>query len=408
MSMASEPAGRLRPVSTTAIGVAMVRAAELDRADPLFVDPLAADFVTAAAWTPPEPTPERRAGLESLVAWIRIRTKFLDDVVVDACTRNCRQVVILAAGLDARAFRLGLAPDITVFELDLPEIVAFKRDVVAAKDHRASCTRVAVSSDLTGPWPDDLAAAGFEPALPTVWLAEGLLVYLTRAQNEELVDDVSRLAAPGSRLGLTLSGRSGDGERTGSDTPVFEHERLWQSASPGDAIEWLGPRGWSVEVRRPADLAMAYGLPAGTGRGARGRARLIDATRLSSGSLGGSLHFGHGGPAVGVDLRVHDLGHPRVGVSHLAHGRLEVVRGDVGVPGRAVLEHLHQHVEVRVVDAAEPVEADVAGLGPGRLGERGRKVRPLVRMLSADGVADDAHDHGAVLLVTAGSRNEGT
>src|SRR5262245_54579584 len=124
--MSSDPVDALPPVSATALGVATVRAAESDRADPLFADPLAPDFVAAAGWTPPEWTPEQLARVEPLVAWIRVRTRFLDDLVVDACATGCRQVVILAAGLDARAFRLGLAPDIRLFELDLPEIVAFK------------------------------------------------------------------------------------------------------------------------------------------------------------------------------------------------------------------------------------------------------------------------------------------
>jgi methyltransferase (TIGR00027 family) len=277
--MASDPGDALSPVSMTAVGVAVVRAAESARPDPLFVDALAADFVAAAGWTPPAPTPERRARFEALVAWIRVRTKFLDDVVLDACAKGCRQVVILAAGLDARAFRLGLGPEITLFELDLPGMAAFKLEVVTAKGHRASCTRIVVPTDLTGSWPGDLGAAGFDPSAPTVWLAEGLLVYLTRPQNESLVDEVSRLAAPGSRLGLTLSGRTADDAPADPTGPAFEHERLWRSASPGDAVVWLGPRGWAVREHRATDRALAYGLPGDTAFGARGRARLVDATR---------------------------------------------------------------------------------------------------------------------------------
>jgi methyltransferase (TIGR00027 family) len=277
--MASDSAGGLSPVSMTAVGVALVRAAESTRRDPLFVDPLAADFVAASGWTPPDATPEQGAGLEALVAWIRVRTKFLDDVVLDACADGGRQVVILAAGLDARAFRLGLGPEVTLFELDLPAMAAFKQDVVTTKGHRASCTRVVVPTDLTGSWTDDLGAAGFDPSVPTVWLAEGLLVYLTPAQNESLVDDVSTLAAPGSRLGLTISGRTEDDAPADATAPAFEHERLWQSASPGAADAWLGPRGWSVREHRAADRAAEYGLPDDTAFGARGRARLVDATR---------------------------------------------------------------------------------------------------------------------------------
>lgn len=286
--MASDPGDDLSPVSMTAVGVAIVRAAESTRADPLFDDPLAADFVAAAGRTGPELTPDRRARLDALVAWIRVRTKFLDDVVLDACADGCRQVVILAAGLDARAFRLGLGPEIRLFELDLPAMAAFKQGVVAGRGHRASCTRAVVPTDLTGPWPDDLAGAGFDPSVPTVWLAEGLLVYLTRAQNESLIGEVSRLAAPGSRLGLTLSGRTEEEEPADPNGPAFEHERLWRSASPGDAVAWLGPRGWSVREHRATEIAVEYGLSAETAFGARGRARLVDATRqgLSTAAMG--------------------------------------------------------------------------------------------------------------------------
>src|SRR3954468_21034121 len=123
--IASAAVDRLPPVSATAFGVALVRAAEADRTDPLFVDPLAPDFVAAAGWKPPEPTAEQRSQVDSLVSWIRVRTKFLDDVVLDACAGTCGQVVILAAGLDARAFRLGLGAEVNVFELDLPAMAAF-------------------------------------------------------------------------------------------------------------------------------------------------------------------------------------------------------------------------------------------------------------------------------------------
>jgi len=267
----------LPPVSSTAVGVAMIRAAESARPDRLFDDPLAPAFVAASGWTRPATNPEQQARAAALVAWIAVRTRFLDDVVRDACATGCAQVVILAAGLDARAFRLDLAPDVRLFDLDLPEILAFKDGVVAAEGRAATCERIVVPADLTGPWPVALAHAGFDPARPTVWLAEGLLVYLSRAQNEVLLDDVSVLAAPGSRLGLTLSSRT---EGSAPTTPVFEHERLWRSASPGDAEAWLGPRGWSVDVYRAGERSAAYGRPALTGS-ARGRARLVDATRLA-------------------------------------------------------------------------------------------------------------------------------
>ena len=117
----------LPAVSETAVGVALIRGAERERPDPLFVDPLAPAFAAAAKWSPPtDATPEQRARGASLVAWIALRTKFLDDLVRNACAHGCGQVVLLAAGLDARAFRLGLAAEVRLFELDLPGVLAFK------------------------------------------------------------------------------------------------------------------------------------------------------------------------------------------------------------------------------------------------------------------------------------------
>jgi methyltransferase (TIGR00027 family) len=265
-------------VSTTAVGVAMVRAAETARADRLFDDPLAAAFVAASGWTPPAPTPDLQARAAALTTWITVRTRFLDDVVRDGCAHGCTQVVILAAGLDARAFRLGLDRDVRLFEIDLPDILAFKEQVVAEHSFDPTCARIVVPADLTDAWGAGLVDAGFDPAAPTAWLAEGLLVYLTREQNDTLLDDVSVLAAPGSRLGLTLSSRT-EAAGSGATAPVFEHERLWRSASPGDATAWLGPRGWSVAVHLASERAAVYGRPSSPASTARRGARLVDATR---------------------------------------------------------------------------------------------------------------------------------
>ncbi|MGZ6931489.1 MAG: SAM-dependent methyltransferase [Acidimicrobiia bacterium] len=276
--MAPDPSDALPAVSITALGVASVRAAESERPDRLFADPFASAFVAAARSTPPSVlTPAQRGRASALVNWITVRTRFFDELMLHACAHSCGQVVILAAGLDARAFRLGLMADVRLFEIDLDEILAFKQDVITANGFVPSCERVVVPADLSGPWLPALADAGFDPGVPTMWLAEGLLVYLTRQQNEKLIDDVSDASSPGSRLGLTLSSRNEGQARTGGN--LFEHERLQQSASPGDAADWLGPRGWSVEVHLATDRAPAYGRRAAvTDTPTRGR--LVDATRL--------------------------------------------------------------------------------------------------------------------------------
>src|SRR5438034_5291274 len=143
--MPDEPT-RLRPVSTTAVGVAAVRAAEAARPDPLFVDPLAPAFVDAARafWAVGRDASAEPRRVGALIVWIRVRTRFLDDVVTDACARGCRQLVVLGAGLDARAFRLPLSAGVQWYELDLPEVLEFKEQVVRAGGFEPACDRVVV------------------------------------------------------------------------------------------------------------------------------------------------------------------------------------------------------------------------------------------------------------------------
>jgi methyltransferase (TIGR00027 family) len=195
-------------VALTAVGVAAARAAESRRSDPLFDDPFAADFVTAAGVAPPftdhrPPATQDNGDLWSwFVSYVPIRTRFFDDYFRDACAAGCRQVVILAAGLDTRAFRLTWPAGVHLFELDTPEVLAFKEQVLAERDATPACQRVAISTDLRQDWPAAVVQAGFHPGEPTAWLAEGLLMYLTRDECDQLLDRIGQLSAPGSRLAI--------------------------------------------------------------------------------------------------------------------------------------------------------------------------------------------------------------
>jgi len=129
-----------------------------------------------------------------------VRTPYYDQQVQHAVAAGCRQVVLLGAGLDSRAFRLGLGKDVTVFELDQAPVLDFKQAVLDGHGATPTATRVPVRVDLRDDWPRALAAAGFDASRPTAWVAEGLLMYLTRDDADRLLAAVTAYSAPGSRL----------------------------------------------------------------------------------------------------------------------------------------------------------------------------------------------------------------
>ena len=187
-------------VGATAIGVAAMRAAESERQDRLFEDPLARAFVTGAGWPRigvEDVEPERRAGLIALSAWVSARTRFLDDLLLDATNEGVRQVVLLGAGLDARAFRLPWPDGVRIFELDTAAMLDFKQRVVDGIAAQPRAQRAVIRIDLREDWPGALRAAGFDPDAPVAWVVEGLLVYLDEASVERVMNEIGALSAPG-------------------------------------------------------------------------------------------------------------------------------------------------------------------------------------------------------------------
>lgn len=280
----SDDAVRLPPVSMTAVGVAAVRAAETQRSDRLFCDEYAGRFVQVAraeVRADPDAVPRRRTG--SLLVWITVRTRFLDEIVLDACAGGCRQVVVLGAGLDARAFRLAWPPGVRLWEVDLPEVLEFKDAVARAEGWRPGCERTVVPTDLAGDFGGRLVAAGFEPARPVVWLAEGLLAYLSPEVSDALVEKTAELSAPGSRFGLTLaSSERLAAWRAAHPDGAFDpadHVGLFRSTAPDDAVAWLAGQGWRADVFDVEERSAAYGRPIQVPAPGRHGARLVDARR---------------------------------------------------------------------------------------------------------------------------------
>ena len=288
--MSADPVG-LPAVGRTALGVAAIRAAEADRTDPLFVDPFAASFVRAGRELY-GPMPFRDGGGPSgsgpagrrpgLVQWVRLRTRFLDDLLADAVGAGCRQLVILGAGLDARAYRLDWPTGMRLWELDLPAVLEFKQSVVDIQAWRPRCERRTVPGDLAGDWSEGLLAAGFDPRQTSAWVAEGLLTYLTPEVRDRLVGGAAELATASSRIALTLPvRRPGEAWRADDPDPGSWRGRLValrKSDTPVDVPVWMRGLGWEgtplFDARERADH---YGLRSP----AEGpsRALLVDGTR---------------------------------------------------------------------------------------------------------------------------------
>jgi methyltransferase (TIGR00027 family) len=260
---------RLRPsgVWATAVGVARVRARESQREDALFRDPLAQAFAAAGGpWPSSPPLPgDEAAGRRRLALSfsIVIRTKFLDDLLRQASESGVRQVVLLGAGMDSRAFRMDWPEGTRLFEVDTAAPLDFKASVLRQERAVARCERITVPVDLREDWPAALAAAGHDPAAPTVWIAEGLLIYLPEDAVELLLARISALSAAGSRMGLTLGSR-GVVERFGAGAVPGSAASMWVSEMPDDPVGWLAGHGWEAASHTLRERAAAYGRPFST------------------------------------------------------------------------------------------------------------------------------------------------
>ncbi|WP_395311603.1 SAM-dependent methyltransferase [Mycobacterium sp. AMU20-3851] len=244
----------LNGVARTALLVAAIRARESTRPDRLFEDPYAdvlagqigRDFLEAALAT---------SGEQSTVQ-IVVRTRFWDEALLRA-TRSVRQVVVIAAEMDARAFRLDWPAGTTVFELDQPEVISAKADLLA--DAAPRCRRVTLGVDLAADWSDALPAAGFDAHAPAVWLMEGLLQYLHETQVRALFKRIDALSAPGSVLLYEVIGTA----LLESPFMVPVLESMAAQGSPwlfgtDDPGELAGRHGWTASVTDIAEPGNAW------------------------------------------------------------------------------------------------------------------------------------------------------
>ncbi|MFG2721679.1 class I SAM-dependent methyltransferase [Streptomyces sp. NPDC048416] len=259
-------------VGLTALLVAAARAIETHRHDSLAQDVHAEHFVRAApactGWPLRiEQVPDGDANplWGRFARYFGLRTRVLDDFLLRSVRGNARQVVLLGAGLDTRAFRLDWPSDVVVFELDRAGVLAFKQQVLSDLSAAPTADRVPVPVDLRADWVTGLTAAGFDPALPSVWLAEGLLFYLPSPTETYLIDTVDRLTTDGSALAFEaklekdlLAYRDSTIYTAVREQIGMDLLHLFDQGARPDSAGTLSARGWSVSVHTPFEFTRRH------------------------------------------------------------------------------------------------------------------------------------------------------
>ncbi|OBI29009.1 SAM-dependent methyltransferase [Mycobacterium sp. E1386] len=265
-------------VGATATMVAASRALASREPDPLLDDRFAEPLVRAVGHPffvrmldgqIPLDNDDMPVTLQQRREQIAVRTRFFDDFLTSASSSGIRQAVILAAGLDARAYRLAWAAGTVVYEVDQPEVIAFKSETLARIGAEPTAERRTVGIDLRDDWRTALRGNGFDPTAPTAWIAEGLLPYLPPQAQDRLLDSITALSAPGSRLAtenITNMGVFTDERARAMRTTWRKHgldidvaDLVWEGARQ-PAAEHLAATGWIVTHHPTDQLYAGYGF----------------------------------------------------------------------------------------------------------------------------------------------------
>ncbi|MGY4647397.1 class I SAM-dependent methyltransferase [Mycobacterium sp. URHB0021] len=269
-------------VGATATGVAVGRALASRAPDPLIDDPFAEPLVRAVGvefftrlatgdLDPHDVDGEAAFGMARMAGMMAVRTRLIDDFFLDAGRLGVRQAVILASGLDARAYRLPWPSGTTVYEIDQPDVVDFKTDALTQLGARPATRRRGVPVDLRHDWPAALQEASFDPKLPTAWSAEGLLPFLPSDAQDQLLDNITALSPKGSWLiceSMPGGAESADAFKNGLNGAVenwrkhgfdVEMTDLLYSGERNDVADYLGDRGWTTTGTTSAELFARHG-----------------------------------------------------------------------------------------------------------------------------------------------------
>ncbi|MBP0021727.1 MAG: SAM-dependent methyltransferase [Cyanobacteria bacterium SBLK] len=223
--------------------MAALRAKESARSDRLFDDPFAARLAGKEAMEFANTQSQPRD-----IAYLAMRTKLFDDFFQDVLFAKkipeISQVVLLAAGMDSRAYRLYWPENTYLYELDFSGILAYKKNRLNGILPR--CKRIEIAADLTQPWTHHLLEQGYQRDRPSLWLLEGLLMYLEASQCDRLLREIASLTVPGSYLGLDLIDRQ-TLQRDRDSNGYFQF-------GIDDPIGFLAQYNWTATIANPADL----------------------------------------------------------------------------------------------------------------------------------------------------------
>lgn len=264
-------------VGATAVMVALARAAETASDSPLIRDQFAEPLVSTpelagvreqvAAWWAGDPDDESgdgAPGANHMIDYQAVRTHFFDAYFADATQASgagIRQVVLVAAGLDSRAYRLDWPAGTVVYEIDLPKVLEYKTGTLARHGAEPVADRRPVPVDLRDDWPQALREAGFDADQPTAWLAEGLLPFLPAPAQEALFASIHSLSGPGSRVAVENFGIDADKRREaeerwqelrakrearGQDTSFNPFDLWFSDEGRPDCAEWFSAHGWAT------------------------------------------------------------------------------------------------------------------------------------------------------------------
>lgn len=264
-------------VGATATMVAVARALASKEPNPLISDPYAEPLVRAVGIDFFTKLVDGVVSLDEaddggaaklMTTMIAVRTRFFDDFFAAASDSGIRQAVILASGLDSRAYRLPWADGTVVFELDQPAVIEAKSATMTAIGAAATCDRRIVAVDLRDDWPTALQRSGFDASQPTAWTAEGLLVYLPPEAQDRLFDDITALSAPGSQLateyhpdgGASLSERNkAISDAWGDHGLRVNLSELFYKGERQPVVDYLAANGWQVHARTRPEVFDHYG-----------------------------------------------------------------------------------------------------------------------------------------------------